>query len=103
MIEGLIPRGTNEDRRDEKDRQVLHISEFNREAHMLFSVLHPVSYTGAISQISRCGIPKATQRRSERKETRTERGEIADCLLASAFASRAVISVSPRPRAPPAR
>lgn len=70
---------------------------------MLLSVLHPVSDAGAISQISRCGIPKATQRRGERKETRTQRGEIAVCLLASALASRAVISVSPRPRAPPAR
>lgn len=76
MIEGLIPRGTNEDRRDATDKQVLHISEFNHEAHMLFSVLYPVSDTGAISQISCRGIPKTTQRRSEQKETRTKRSEM---------------------------
>lgn len=51
MIEGPIPRGTNEDRRDETDKQVLHISEFNHEAHMLFSVLHPVSDTGCGAQL----------------------------------------------------
>lgn len=79
MIEGLIPRGTNEDRRDEADKQVLHISEFNREAHVLFSVLHPVSDTGCAAQLvksARRGIPKTTQRRREEKETRTKRSEM---------------------------